>query len=404
MNPQDLQRASFRGIPFLVTSTGFTGGRRLVRKRFPNSDRQALEDLGLNPREFTISGVIAAQRDPSGAEIKDYREVRNALIEALESRGTGVLVHPFLGRFEKVGVVSFNLSESMTSLGSSPIEITFSINDADALPKVTESVVGSITAGSETVSIAAKADVKDRFEVTESFSGNFGDAVTKTTAVVNAVRDAVEVIASDEMAVDAFDLRTQDYEDAIFSSISNPEVLGEDTVELVNAIDDLYTNSADTFSSLSRLFDFGDDDTVITQNTAGQIERVLNRNVMNSAVQSSSLSQAYLAAAKLTFVTTNDIDDASEILENQWLKLLSAGIMGENVEESIAMLRVSAKSFFEQERDLRPRVVTVRTNLTSTNLLAYRYYGESTQGNTIAELNGFQDGAGIEGDVKVLSA
>ena len=404
MDPRDLRRASFRGIPFLVTSTGFTGGRRLVRKRFPNSDRQALEDLGLNPREFTISGVIAAQRDPSGAEIKDYREVRNALIEALESRGSGVLVHPFLGRFEKVGVVSFNLSESMTSLGSSPIEITFSINDADALPKFTESVVGSITAGSRAVSIATKADVKERFKVTESFSGNFGDAATKITAVLNSVRDAVEVIASEELAVDAFDLRTQDYENAILSSISNPEVLGEDTVNLIDAIDGLYANSANTFSSLSRLFDFGDNDTTIPQNTSGQIQRVLNRNVMNSIVQSSSLSQAYLAAAKLTFTTTDDIDTASEILEDQWQKLLSVEIMEEDVEESVAKLRVSANLFFDQERDLRPRVITVHTNLTSTNLLAYRYYGESTQGDTIAKLNGFQDGAGIEGDVKVLSA
>ncbi len=403
MDPKDLHRASFRGIPFLVTSTGLAGGRRLVRKLFPHSDRQSLEDLGLNPDDFTVSGVIAAQRDPSGAEIKGYREVRNAFIRALKSRGTGVLVHPFLGRFEKVGVVNYNLTENMTRLGSSPIEITFSISDSDALPKFTESVVGSITTRSKAVSAAAKADVKDRFEVTESSSGNFSDAVNKITAIVNSVRDAVEVIASVEDSVDDFDMRAQNYEDSIFTSIVDPEILGEDTVNLINAIDGLYTNPADVFSSLTRLFDFGDDDTEITQNTSGQIERVLNRNVMNSTVQSSSLSQAYLSAAKLTFTTTDDIGTASKILEDQWQKLLSARIMGKDVEESLTKLRVSTNSFFDQERDLRPRVVTVRTNLTSTSLLAYRYYGESTLGNTIAKLNEFQDGAGIEGDVKVLS-
>ncbi len=403
MNPQDLQRASFRGVPFLVTSAGLAGGRRLVRKLFPNSNRQALEDLGLDPDDFTISGIVAAQRDPSGAEIKGYREVRNALIKALKSRGSGVLVHPFLGRFEKISVIRFNLAESMTSLGSSPIEISFSTSDSDALPKITESVVGSITAASRAVLAVAKADVKDRFKVTESFSGNFGDAVTKMVAVLTAIRAAVKVVASQEAAVDAFDLRTQNYEDSIFALIVKPEDLGKDTIDLIDSISGLYADSADAFSSLSRLFVFGDDDTTITQNTSGQIQRVLNRNVMNSAVQSSALSQAYLAAAKLTFATTDDIDATAEILENQWQKLLPTGIMGEDLEESVAKLRVSTNLFFGQERDLRPKVITIRTNLTSTRLLAYRFYGESTQGDIIAELNGFQDGAGIEGDVKVLS-
>ncbi len=404
MDPRDLQRASFRGVSFLVTSTGFTGGRRLVRKRFPNSDRQALEDLGLNPREFVISGVIAAQRDPSGAEIKDYREVRNALIEALESRGSGVLVHPFLGRFEKVAVVNFNLAESMTSLGSAPIEITFSINDADALPKVTESVVGSITAGSGAVLVAAVASVASGFGVTESFFGNFDDAVTKITAVGDGVRDAVEVTAVEVDTLDAFVLKIENFQGSVLTSIGNPQVLGQDTIDLVSSIRDLYPNQVDTFFSLTRLFDFGDNDTMIAQNTAGRTERTINRNVMNSAVQSASLSEAYLAAANVTFDTTDDIDDASVILEDQWQKLLSAGIMDEDEEESLTKLRVSANLFFDQERDLRPRVITVRTNLTSASLLAYQYYGESKEGDTIAKLNGFQDGAGIEGDVKVLSA
>lgn len=404
MDPRDLQRASFRGVPFLVSSTGFTGGRRLVRKRFPNSDRQALEDLGLNPREFVISGVVAAQRDPSGAEIKDYREIRNALIAALETRGTGVLIHPFLGRFEKVAVVGFNLSESMTSLGDAPIEMTFSINSADSLPKATESVVGSISAGSVSVLAATVASVASGFVVTESFFGNFTDAVEKITAVGDGVRDAVEVTATDVDSLDAFVLKIESYQGSVLTSIGNPQVLGQDTIDLVSSIKDLYPNQVDTFFSLTRLFDFGDNDTTIVKNTVGRTERRKNRNVMNSAVQSPALSEAYLAAANITFDTTDDIDSAAVILEDQWQKLLAAGIMDEDEEESLTKLRVSTNLFFDQERDLRPRVVTIRTNLTSASLLAYQYYGESSQGDTIAKLNGFQDGAGIEGNVKVLSA
>ena len=404
MNPEELQRASFRGVPFLVSSAGTSGGRRLVRKRFPNSDRQVLEDLGLNPREFNVSGVLAARRNATGGEIQGYREVRNAFLAALEKRGSGALVHPFLGRFESLGVVTYNLNEDMTRLGDATIEITFAIDDTDGVPQQTGSVVGSVTTGSESVSVAAKADVVERFEVTPSSPGNFADAVAKATEVLASVTGAVEVIAIADEVVDDFADLTENYEDEIVSLMTDSDLFGKDTVVLVEQIIDLYTDVEDAFDSLTRLFGFGDDDVAILPTTAGKTERKQNRDVLTSTVQAVALSQAYLAASSFVFTTTEDVDEVSEALEAQFQKLSDAGVMGEDVEESLSLLRVTAGEFFDQQRDLRPQVITVRTTLTSTRLLAYQYYGSSDQGDTIALLNGFADAAVIEGDVKVLSA
>jgi len=401
---QDLQRASFRGVPFLVSSTGLTGGRRQVLKRFPNSDRQALEDLGRTPREFSISGIIAAQRDAAGGVIRDYREVRNALVNALEERGPGVLVHPFLGKFNSVGVMSFSLTEDMTRLGDATIEMTFAVDDADALPQATESVVGSVSNGADAVTSAAEADIGDRFEVTETFPGNFSDAIAKATDIATQVRGAIQVSAATASEIDSFDASLTGFEDDVVDLVNDPDLLGQDGVALVTGIRGIYGSSTDAFRSLEKLFGYGDDDVRILPTTAGRIERQRNRDILNSNVQATALAQAYLSAAETEYDNTDAIDSVSERLEAQWTKLLAADTMSDDTEEALAKLRVTSNRFFDEQRDLRPQVVEVRTDLTSARLLSFSYYGSSDQGDTLTKLNDFDDPSAIEGTVKVLSS
>ena len=404
MKPEELQKASFRGVPFLVSSASLTSGRRLVRKRFPNSNRQSLEDLGETPDEFTVQGVIAAQRNVAGEIITSYRGVRNALIRALKQKGPGVFVNPFLGKVESVGVMSFLLNEDMTRLGDATIDITFAVTDSNALPQPTESVVGSVSTKSSAVVTAVEKDVELRFKVTDTASGNFDDAVSKATDISDKVRDSVSVASAAVDTIDDFEKQIENYEDTIVDLVSDPEVMGEEVAGLVVSIRDLYPDVGDAFTSLTKLFGFGDSDTAILQTTAGRIERQRNREVLNTAVQATALSEAYLAAASLTFENTDEVDSTSEALEDQYQKIVASGELGDDVAEGLAELRVTVNTFFDQERDLRPQIVEVRTDLTSTRLLAFRFYGKSDRGDELARLNGFSDSSAIEGNVKVLSA
>lgn len=404
MDPRNLRPADYKGAFFAIRAANTTGGRRVVRKRFPGSDRQSVEDLGLDPREFVIRGVVTARRDASGGEIQSYEEVRRRLLAALESGGSGPLTHPTFGRLESIAVVTFSLSEDISSLGDSPIEITFAVDDSDGRPRATESVVGSVGAGAQAVSSAADAQVEADFEVTDSFTGNFADALEKVLDVVQSVREAVSVIAADEDQVDAFDKQAGEYEDTALDMLKDSSLLGERTVALVEAIVNLYTDSADAYDSLTRLFDFGDDDVAISPTTSGLTQRKKNRDALDAAVQADALGRAYLAAANLEFESVDDVEVVDGALETQWQKLLGAGVMNAATEEALAELRVTTKRFFDEQRDIRPQVVEVETQLTSTRLLAYRLYGDSSRGSQIARLNGFVDGAGIVGVVKVLSA
>ena len=68
-----LSPASYKGAPFLVNRVSTSGGRKTVQHDFPNSNIQVIEDLGLSPREYRISAIIA---EPNYIQKKKQREKR----------------------------------------------------------------------------------------------------------------------------------------------------------------------------------------------------------------------------------------------------------------------------------------------------------------------------------------
>lgn len=403
MNPEDLQLASFRGVPFFVTEASTSGGRRLVKKLFPNSDRQSIEDMGSSPREFTISGTVAARRDSSGSEITPYKQARDSILAALEARGPGVLIHPFLGRIERASVQTYTFRESTTSLGDSPIEITFAIDQGPPLPRAAPSVVGSVLDGSDEARDAVESDVAERFEVTDSFAGNFVDALEKIVEAGQKAVDVVLDVASGDGDVGEFARGADDFEGDAAEMAKDPDDLATRMVSLVEDAFDLYDDANDALLVMTKLFDFGDDDVAIQPTTAGLIERKRNRDVLNGAVQATALAKAYLAASRSELETVDDVDRASRVLEDQYQKIETAGLVGPEVLRRLKNLRVTTNEFFDQQRDVRPQIVEILTPLTSARVLAFQYYGSSDLGETIAKLNDLDD-MRIEGRVRVLSS
>ena len=84
-----LQPASFRGVPFEVESDSSPAGRKTQTHEFVQRDQPFVEDLGRKTREFKLVGFVG------GA---DCFQKRDALLAALDKAGPGELVHPWLGK------------------------------------------------------------------------------------------------------------------------------------------------------------------------------------------------------------------------------------------------------------------------------------------------------------------
>jgi hypothetical protein len=91
----DLQPASFRGVPFRVQAHDTDQGRKVVVHEYPGRDIGWAQDLGKRATAFRIEAYVLGD---------DVAAQRDRLLEALGRAGAGELVHPYLGSFQVVSV------------------------------------------------------------------------------------------------------------------------------------------------------------------------------------------------------------------------------------------------------------------------------------------------------------
>lgn len=111
---EQLQPASFRGVPFEVEASGITVGRRTVVHEYPQRDRPYIEDMGRATRNITLQCFVVGG---------DYLEQAQALMHELEEPGPGTLVHPWLGEME-VTITSVSELQFDQGLGVASVTIT----------------------------------------------------------------------------------------------------------------------------------------------------------------------------------------------------------------------------------------------------------------------------------------
>lgn len=118
--------ASFRGVEFKIDVGSRSGGRRTVEHEFPKRDDPYAEDMGRSARRFTVAGYVIGG---------DYYDQRDALIDALESEGSGTLVHPSMGEFQ-VNPGPFAVTEHRERARIAEFEMSFveAGSNSDASP------------------------------------------------------------------------------------------------------------------------------------------------------------------------------------------------------------------------------------------------------------------------------
>ena len=119
---QSLLRASFRGFEFHVESGGVSGGRRVVAHEFPKRNTPYSEDMGRRVQRWPIQGYIIVSPDEP-----DYIPARDDLLNALESDGPGILVHPTIrqGNPTLVMVDAYTMTETREKGGYVLFEMSF---------------------------------------------------------------------------------------------------------------------------------------------------------------------------------------------------------------------------------------------------------------------------------------
>ncbi|MEL7784054.1 DNA circularization N-terminal domain-containing protein [Citromicrobium bathyomarinum] len=148
------QKGSFRGAPFRTERDERSGGRRVVTHEFPARDEPLTEDLGARAKTFTLDCHVIGS---------DFIARRDALIDALEASGPGLLVHPQYGRMLVV-VYDYSASTSTEEGGMCRFAITF----GESGQAVSSPARGSV--GDDSARIADQAEEAAPEELAKAFS------------------------------------------------------------------------------------------------------------------------------------------------------------------------------------------------------------------------------------------
>lgn len=388
---------SYKGVPISITSATLAGGRKLSVKQFPNKDTQNAEDLGLRPRQYSVE--ISVNDKPG----QDYFNYRNDLLEALETKGTGELIHPLYGRIENVKVDTFTLNETMSRFGSTVASVVFEVDSNTGIPTSAGNAVTNVQAKNNVVTSATQVDISQNYAVNSQFPGNFQAAADKIQSLIDKASEATDFIGEAAETLDEFSAEIGRLSSEVNSLVTDPEQLSIEFVGLFDSVNGLYASAESTFKTFTGFFGFGSDDLLFGRDTAGLIQRGNNNDVLNGATAASALGYAYLAATQVEFQTTRDIDEIAAQLDDQYQAVQESG-SSQEVKDSVTDMRVTVLDVFDQARVNASQIITINTLPTTARLLAFSYYGNDELGQEIVDLNGISDVSFIEGDFEVLTA
>lgn len=397
-----LKSGKFKGVEFLFSEMPTTGGNRLIKYNFPGSDKQNIERQGLKPRAYTFTIWVPAE---------NYYQERDDLLRVLDDGEEGTLTHPTFGDIESVIAGSWRLDERISELGRATVQVTFEVNNSSGVPQQSEAIPAQVQQRSIETNAQQTADVAGGYEVTQSFVGNFTDALDNAAGAINAIGDSISAVVTPVSdAVADFRASVQRLLGAVGGLIQAPAELAAQLDGILADLANLYEAPDDTLAAFEALFVFGDDDPVIVPDTPGKAERKQNRDLLRSMLQVQALSYAYTSASEATYQTTDDLDAVQAQLEAQYLKIRNDETISNAALELLDRVRVQAGKTLDAARVNTRTIITIETRRMPLSVLIYSYYGRTTLDDgtdlvdVVADLNNVTQNAFVEGALRILTA
>lgn len=398
---------SFKGLPIRIDSGSVSGGRKTSKKEFPNRDTQTIEDMGLRPRTYNLQIIVAPRTTVSGGVTntqQGYFEYRDALMAVIEDKGPGELIHPLYGRIENVVATTFSLNENFSDFGRTRLNVTFEINTDKGIPRQTITALSQLTQANTAVTGAVGSDISNNFSVSTTFTDNFSDAADQINDIIDAAVDSTSFLGAAADQINQFSSFIGELSASVNSLVTNPLDLATSITNLFSNIDGLFGTVENTAQAFAGLFGFGDDsEDEIMPTTAGRVERIQNRAVLNGAVNASTLGYAYVNVSQIVFENVREIEEAADDLEVQFQRVMTSGSSNEVI-SAVTDMRVVVQQFFDEQKITLKQIIEVNVYTTPARVLSYQYYAESESASQILKLNNITDVSFVEGTVEIVTS
>lgn len=293
----EYQQGSFRGVPFRTEAASNRRGRRIATHEFPARDEPVVEDLGRRAREFQIDcHVIGA----------DYRAQRDALLDAVEASGPGLLVHPWHGRMMVV-VLDCEDSESTEEGGLCRFRITFGEAGLAAPAPVELGAGAEGEQAADAALAAAPGELEKDFSIAEAAAFVEQAAADLVEGMAFASQVAAAMRGGVGAKLRAFEAGLRFLPANMSSLLRAPLDLGHALVGLVQAVAVLPSQGRRTrLAPLELMLDWQPSQPVMPERTPQRRREADNRRALLHLFRTASAAELVRAASTIEYASYED--------------------------------------------------------------------------------------------------
>lgn len=383
----DYRQASFRGIEFYIPGHEVSGGRRNQVTEFPGRDEAFVEDLGRRAKRIAIEAYVIGE---------DYHVQRNKLILALDKKGPGKLVHPYLGDIQ-VAITDYSYRDTVQEMGMCRFTITFVEAGVIKFPiKTIDSVTKVATAKESSLDA-----LKSRFERLWKIARVPRTVADAAIASIDKGLDTMEDAKSSVSFISSFQSSITAFRASLLSIAFSAQELIENTIDLMRFGTDEDDEDVDvtaesaklTFEDLKPLNSFEPDDVITDQEDEPSV-------VFTEAYRIS----AVINQAGLLSLIEFDSATSAEEFRNYVFQRLDEILEYADDELYIALydLRTSVAEHIDIKSRTLPRVGQYQSVVTlPAFLISYDIYGTINREQEIIDRNKISHPAYVPGSVPI---
>lgn len=384
--------ASFRGVAFDVTTSDLTIGRRTQTFEYPQRDRPFVEDLGRAARLIQVEAIIVGP---------DFVARMNRLIDAMETAGSGTLVHPFLGTMSVTPQSTTQVSYDTAGLGQASATLSFVESGDYEFPNSVSDTTGKLLSAADAAGIVSEETFGDAFDLStlQDFGvGLVTDSIDRMLSVpalqsvANGIGLAVEF---GDLVKDAANLAQ--HPAALFSAVSAVFGMREIVGTALG-----WTNAVRGICSALRSPDLRQDGVASTglidhadiDEAALQAQAMIRRELLIGAARGSSNvggALDVLPGASQSTMAYDDIIGVRDGLLAAFDAEMEDSITSDEDYRALAGLRSLVWEDLTTRAERHAHLVEFTPSEVKPALvIAYEYYGDASRDSEIAERNGIR--------------
>jgi prophage DNA circulation protein len=389
-----LYPASFKGARFFYTDGDVSSGRKTAVHDYVNQDIRVVEDLGLNPRTFSIRGIV------SGIT---YRQQKAELEDKLTQEGSGILVHPFLGNV-RVTSTGYTVSEPLSERGIARFSMNFVETSENIFPKIASDNITKIAELYNTFYSFISADLNKQYLIASA--RNVSSGAEKLQDLSGVLNDIFDVTRPTGTAATNYKKEERNFSGNTYKIAAQDGDIGGRISDLIFAFDNVSDDSQARFDASKTIVGFGEEEFFRRALTVSANNRVNNDKLINGTVNLLALNNMIDAAKNIEYTDEDQLNDIVKIIDEKFDEINNATYLdfSNQAASDIAELRNESRIFFEQKRLTVNKIIEIETQTIPAAILAFNQYGSTGAYDEILKLNNISNPAVVSGKVKIVEA